>query len=58
MDGHKLHSIETEIENLEDANGMDYISADAKSHLIKLEIERDRILKDRENTQRLWSRAI
>jgi len=52
MDERNLHSIKSKITSLEDDNGRGYLSVDAKSHLINLDIERDRILKEGEETWR------
>jgi len=49
-DDHLLNDIEFELANLVGADGRVFESAEEKDHLIKLEAERNKILKDKEET--------
>lgn len=57
-DDHILKDIEVELANLEDMDGCGFETSEAKDRLIKIEVDRNKILKDKEETWRLRSRAI
>lgn len=57
-DEHTLIDTKVELANLVDRDGRGFVSMEAKERLIKLEADRNRIMKDREETWRLRSHVI
>eukprot|EP00253_Pinus_taeda_P032143 PITA_32143 len=57
-DNQTLTSVEADLAGLNDENNRGYINLEDKAHLIDLENKRAKILKEREETWRLKSRAI
>lgn len=57
-DDETLRNIETEIANMEDEHGRGYQCSEHKDHLTSLATQRDKILKDREESWRPRSRVI
>lgn len=55
---HTLATIESSLAHLMDDQNRGFISAEAKIHLSELENKRAKILKEREETWRLMSRAL
>lgn len=57
-DDHILKDIEVELANLLNKDGRGFDSPETKERLVKIEVDRNKILKDREGTWRLRSRSI
>lgn len=57
-DDHTLSQIESELSELMDDHNKGFTTTNDKSHLTELEKQREKILKEREETWRLKSRAI